>query len=545
MLFRAKWVVLWSLWAARLARLPTPPVRVSNGWLRGSVAPDGSYAQYLGIPYATVLNRFQAPGPEPTWDGVFEAVDENIRCRQPIYLEATSTSGQEDCLILNVYTPLNKPLDKPLPVMVFIHGGGYHQYSGSRMVFGPDYLVNKDIVLVTINYRLNIQGFLCLGIKEAPGNVGMKDQVAALKWVKKNMRVFGGDPDNVTIFGESAGGSSVSFHLLSPMSKGLFHKAITQSGSSLSAWAFQYNPVYLASLLAKKMGLDSQDPYELYKYFMNKSDTDLVVTRVPRKEGNVIISEILYTPCVEPIIEGEEPFLIELPYDLLLKGEFNKVPILIGSNSQEGILFTGMDEKIDKVVFEKALPKDLVFPSDQERRKVADRAKLLYMGEDEVSVKTKAKLSKLYGEPYFNYPVLEETELLMRSNDQPVYSYLFEYNGRRNILKNRQSSDLRDMPGATHADELFYLFRLDFVPSLFETDMIEKMTTMWTNFAKYGNPTPEVSELLPVKWPAVRPDDQRSFHIDKQLNTLPLWYNETLLFWKEVYSKYRRKKIVR
>lgn len=370
--------------------------------------------------------------------------------------------------------------------MVFIHGGGYHQYSGSRMVFGPDYLVNKDIVLVTINYRLNIQGFLCLGIKEAPGNVGMKDQVAALKWVKKNMRVFGGDPDNVTIFGESAGGSSVSFHLLSPMSKGLFHKAITQSGSSLSAWAFQYNPVYLASLLAKKMGLDSQDPNELYNYFMNKSDTDLVVTRVPRKEGNVIISEILYTPCVEPIIEGEEPFLTELPYDLLLKGEFSKVPILIGSNSQEGILFTGMDEQIDKVVFEKALPKDLVFPSDQERRKVADRAKLLYMGEDEVSVKTKAKLSKLYGEPYFNYPVLEETELLMRSNDQPVYSYLFEYNGRRNILKNRQSSDLRDMPGATHADELFYLFRLDFVPSLFETDMIEKMTTMWTNFAKYG-----------------------------------------------------------
>jgi bile salt-stimulated lipase len=243
---------------------------------------------------------------------VFEAINENIECQQAIKIESQYTIGTEDCLILNVYTPLNKP-NRLLPVMIFIHGGGFFQRSASPAIYGPEYLIKKDVILVTINYRLNVQGFLCLGIKEAPGNAGLKDQVAALKWVQRNVRAFGGDPDNVTLFGESAGGSSVSYHVLSPMSKGLFHKAIIQSGSSLCSWSTQYNPVYLASLLARTFGFHSRDPHELYKFYMNANDADLIVNRVPRKEGNIIISEILFTPCVEEIIEGEEPFLTALP----------------------------------------------------------------------------------------------------------------------------------------------------------------------------------------------------------------------------------------
>lgn len=396
-------------------------------------------------------------------------------------------SGQENCLVLNVHTPLDLTPDALLPVMFFIHGGGYFQGSGSRFIYGPNYLVTKGVILVTINYRLNIQGFLCLGLKEAPGNAGMKDQVAALKWVQKNIRAFGGDPDNVTLFGESAGANSVSYHILSPMSKGLFHKAIAQSGSSLAAWGCQYRPVYMASLIAKTMGYNTEDPHELYKIFMNKTDDELIITRVPRKKGNIILSELLYVPCVEKKVDGVEPFMTEIPYNALENGKYNKVPMIIGSNSEEGYCFVALenDTALAVMEFEKSIPKDLVIPSDK-RKEIGVTLKKLYMGDEEISMETRLKLSRFHGEVYFNYPGFEETELILRTSNKPVYNYLFSYDGWRNILKLTLGSYFLGTPGATHADDLFYLFKTTSLPTLFDDKMIDRMTTMWTNFAKYG-----------------------------------------------------------
>lgn len=426
---------------------------------------------------------FQAPGPEPIWSDEFDATEEYIRCRQSV--AGAFAIGQQDCLILNVHTPLNAPADAKLPVMVFIHGGGFFQGSGSVFFYGPKYLVPKGVILVTVNYRLNIQGFLCLRTKEAPGNAAMKDQVAALKWVQRNIRVFGGDPDNVTLFGESAGAASVSFHVLSPMSKGLFHKAITQSGSSLSPWAYQFRPVFLASLLAKKMLYESQDPHELYRYFQTKSDDELILTRVPRQPGNVISSEILYTPCSETHIEGETPFLTESPYDILSKGTFNKVPMIIGSNTEEGLMLISMDtdRMISQAKFINSIPKNLHMPSEKTRTEFSEKLEEFYMGKD---VNNTVKLSKLYGEPRLNYPSLEEIEHILKVGDKPVYSYIFNYAGRRNIAKLHLRKPFNIPYNATHADELFYLFSQLLIPGLFEDEMIEKMTTLWTNFAKYG-----------------------------------------------------------
>lgn len=180
----------------------------------------------------------------------------------------------------------------------------------TRMLYGPEYLVSKGVILVTLNYRLNIQGFLCLGIKEAPGNAGLKDQVAAFKWVIRNIRQFCGDPDNVTLFGESAGGASLSYHVASPMSKGLFHKAITQSGSSIAAWSYQIWPVQVASQLAKALVHQTQyDPQTLYEIFTNKTDEELILTNVPIEAGKIWISQMLFVPCAEREIDGIEPFL--------------------------------------------------------------------------------------------------------------------------------------------------------------------------------------------------------------------------------------------
>lgn len=413
-------------------------------------------------------------------------MDENVRCTQSV--ADMWTVGTTDCLTLNVYTPVDAGPHSQLPVMVYIHGGGYFKGSGNKVFYGPDYLVSKHVILVTINYRLNIQGFLCLGIKENPGNAGMKDQVAALRWVQRNIRKFGGDPDNVTLFGESAGAASVSFHLYSPMSKGLFHKAITQSGSALAPWAYQYKPVYMASLLARTMLYESQDPHELYKYFMSKSNDELILTRVPRKEGKTIISEILYTPCYEKPIEGVEAFLTESPYDLLTRGEHHKVPVIIGTNVEEGLLILGMDNDtmIPRIQFAKSLPKNLHIEDRETKRKVAEELERLYMEGEQISVDSVVKISRWYGEPNLNFPSISEVELLLNTSDQPVYSYLFKYAGRRNIPKFFLPKKLKGVPGATHADDIFYIFSQMILLPNFEKKMIDRMTTMWTNFAKYG-----------------------------------------------------------
>nr|ATJ44561.1 acetate esterase 17 [Helicoverpa assulta] len=536
-----KWLVLWSLWAARLVRQPTDVLQISNGPVRGSISPDGSHRNYLAIPYATVPHRFQGPGPEPTWERTFEAVNENVRCMQSV--ADTWTVGGTDCLILNVFTPLDATPGAKLPVMTFIHGGGYFKGSGSMLLYGPNHLVNKGVILVTINYRLNIQGFLCLRIKENPGNAAMKDQVAALRWIQKNIGKFGGDPDNVTIFGESAGAASVSFHLYSPMSRGLFHKAITQSGSALAPWAYQFRPVFLASLLAKVMLYESQDPHDLYKYFMTKSNQELILTRVPRAEGNILTSEILYTPCTEKPIEGVEPFLTDYPYDLLTRGEYNKVPMIIGTNNEEGLLILNMDNDtmIPTIKFEKSLPKNLEILDAKTKREVAKELEHLYMDGEKISMDSVVKISKWYGEPTLVFPSLVETEMILKSSDQPVYNYKFQYSGWRNIPKMFMPSRLRGVEGATHADDVFYMFSQHFIFSNFENKMIERVSTLWTNFAKYGDPTPADSSI-PVKWARTNSSSPTSLVIDAEFSTAPLWYNDRLKYLRELYSKFRRKR---
>lgn len=394
--------------------------------------------------------------------------------------------GQENCLRLNVYSPLKKS-STLYPVIVFFHGGGYKDGSGSPFLYGPKYLLQHGVVFVTINYRLEILGFLCLGTREAPGNVGLKDQSAALRWVKKNIRKFGGDPDNVTIFGESAGSASVMYHILSPMSKNLFHKAIMQSGSAISFWSLQREPLRIASLFAQQMGYNTDDPKELHRIFMNKPSYDLYKTRVPRKKGDVILTENIFVPCVEKEIENLERFLPESPYNLMTSGRYNKVPVLIGHNSAEGYMFVAMedDTTIANMNFFDALPSDLLFPTEEEKNKTAATLKGLYMGDLEIKKETMDKFAFYEGDSSITYPVKFAADLLSKTSNQPVFSYKLAYNGWMNLVK--LAYGYGHSPGTSHADDLFYVFSigLPLATAFYEKEMITKITTMWTNFAKY------------------------------------------------------------
>src|SRR5271170_646652 len=222
------------------AQLAAPHVRISQGELEGEVSTMGPLA-FKGIPYAAPpvgALRWREPKPAAEWSGVRDATKPGAACMQTesALMRITSSTMSEDCLYLNVWTPSLKPT-MPAPVMVFIHGGSFIAGSGSQPQYDGANLAARGVVVVTINYRLGVFGYLAHPelSAESPlhtsGNYGLLDQMAALNWVRQNIANFGGDPRNVTVFGESAGASSIGYLMVAPDAKGLFDKAILESPS--------------------------------------------------------------------------------------------------------------------------------------------------------------------------------------------------------------------------------------------------------------------------------------------------------------------------
>ena len=230
-------------------------VNTENGKIEGEkrINPEdqSEYYAFHAIPYASPpvgALRFKPPKKiSENWQDIYNASDpkkgNEKQCAQKGYAGLANDTKSEDCLYLWVYTPSMSNATSPLPVFVWIHGGAFEIGSGKFSDYGPDRLLKgNDIVMVSINYRVGLLGFLSLGSAEVPGNMGLLDQVMALKWIQRNIKNFGGDPNMITIAGESAGSYSVIYHMLSPLSKGLFHRAIAQSGTPLSLSWHEYKP---------------------------------------------------------------------------------------------------------------------------------------------------------------------------------------------------------------------------------------------------------------------------------------------------------------
>lgn len=225
-------------------------VKIENGMVRGLPAADPRITSFKGIPFAAPPvgeNRWRAPQPVEDWEGVFDALEfapismqaKTVIDVNNIYTREWSVDPEipmdEDCLYLNVWTPA-KSADEKLPVYVWYFGGGLQVGHTAEMEFDGERIARRGIVVVTINYRLNTFGFLChpeitAESPEAPANFGHLDQQAGTRWVKRNIAAFGGDPDNITIGGQSAGAGSVMAQLTSPQNEGLFQRAIIQSGA--------------------------------------------------------------------------------------------------------------------------------------------------------------------------------------------------------------------------------------------------------------------------------------------------------------------------
>ena len=302
--------------------------------------PFKSVSKFLGVPFAAppiADLRFKAPQPPKEWKPKVRSAKKHANlCLQNTAFDflfkpyAQNFSFSEDCLYLNVYTP-NVSLS--LPVLFYIHGGGFQ--GGSSIMFPSDILALQGVVVVTIQYRLGVFGFLTTGDSAAPGNYGMLDQVEALEWVKENIENFGGDPSKVTIFGTSAGGNSVGLHLVSPKSKTLFHQAIAESGTELAPTVIQ--PISLARRyakeLAKNLACTTDNHNEMVACIRTKKSTD--VEKTSQKTSYRFVDHMQWAPVVD------KNFLSDTPRYLRKSGDFNKVPLIVSFNSQEGSVFLG------------------------------------------------------------------------------------------------------------------------------------------------------------------------------------------------------------
>jgi para-nitrobenzyl esterase len=333
------------------------PLRIETGLIRGlMVGPSDNVQLYRGIPYAAPPVgdlRWRPPQPAGSWQGVRECYAFGRAAPQkPVALlsmfpgMALGAKTSEDCLYLNVWAP-TQPAEKPLPVMVWIHGGGYLFGAASQPLYDGANLARRGVVVVAINYRLGPFGFLAhpqLSAESgrgASGNYGLLDQIEALRWVKRNIASFGGDPERVTIFGESAGGNSVYALLMSPLAKGLFQRAISQSGAGLN-FAFLKQSRYNLRP-AEKMGLEfakqcgvPEGPGQLAALRALSADDVLKASSAfeAARDLEFRSERIRFAPIVDGWVIPDDPMT------LFEKGRVNAVPLIVGANANEGSLFT-------------------------------------------------------------------------------------------------------------------------------------------------------------------------------------------------------------
>lgn len=536
-------------------------VEVKQGIIRGQEKyaagfSNRKYYLFQGIPYAKApigSLRFKDPQEPELWSGVRDCLKEGNVAPQHNMLFGYP-EGNEDCLYLNVYTP-ELPGNKNfscMPVMVYVHGGGFTSGSGGTDLYGPDYLIEQSVVLVTFNYRLGVLGFLSLENSEVPGNAGLKDQVMALKWVQKNIEKFGGDPNNVTLFGESAGGASVQYHLLSPLSKGLFHKAIIQSGSVFNPWAFMENARDRAFELGKILGCETDETTKLLKFFRGIPASDMITAQVK------IINETdtlrgfnrPFVPAVE-FPARETSFLTQSPRELLQKGQFHKVPLIIGSTSREGMLYLFMMTFNDELFetynshFEVLLPHNLGrADSSCKDHPAVQKIKQYFFGNKTISWETLDELLQLFGDIRFNIGIDEAVMLHVNNSQERVYCYEVTYESNYSFLKEyiRKVMYNRKVKGVGHGDEIFLLFShtLEEIPKLESNSttekVVEKFTKMWASFAKTGNPNYTGIE---TQWEPATEDKYCYLDINDKLQLINgRAQGDRMEFWQQLYNLY-------
>jgi para-nitrobenzyl esterase len=489
----------------------TPQVKVEQGILEG-IALESGVNSFRGIPYAQPPVgelRWREPQPPTSWKGVRKADTFSNRAMQkPIYSDMNFRSPgiSEDCLYLNVWTPSKKG-DEKLPVMVYFHGGGFIAGDGSEYRYDGESISEKGVVVVTLNYRLGIFGFFAHPdlTRESPnrasGNYGLLDQHAALLWVKANIDAFGGDPNKITIAGESAGSIAVSAHMASPLSKGLIAGAIGQSGAMINP---TQNPVPFneANLKGRAFGEKVRAPY---------------------------LADLRSMPAEQLLEEASKPgayitratidgyFLQETPLEVFTQGTQSAVPLLAGWTSAEGSYAGFMNgEEPTPANYEKKMKE---YFGDK-----ANEALKLYPGTTKDDVMTSA--AALTGDRFIVYSTWKWAEQQRQVARQPVYVYTFSKE-RPGTTSATHASDIEYLLGNLASNKVYRWTSDDYKVS-------QQAMEYLVNFIKFGSPDgPSVQ-----KWPVSRAgEDMMIMDINVQARAVREQHRERYLFLDKFYNQ--------
>ncbi|XP_077996193.1 cholinesterase-like [Glandiceps talaboti] len=526
-----------------------PITETLYGMLRGrrNKSLDKHVDSFIGIPYADPpigSLRFAPPRPALIhWEGIRNATEFSPACWQRPdvvlgnFTGTASWNGKrpysEDCLYLNVWTPYPRHKEK-LPVMVWIHGGSFVSGSGSLEIYdGATLAANEQVVLVTLNYRLVVLGFLAFERTDSPGNVGLMDQSLALQWVKDNIEYFGGASDKVTIFGSSAGATSVGYHLLSPFSRNLFKRAVLQSGSPqmpfLTPESYRVH-MYLAKCFALEMGCLS---IEQVSYRFNETAV-LECLRSKPAESLMNSNTNIHFPV------EDRNFIPAQPKELLDTEKMKKTELLIGTNENEGMfnlirLAPGFNLNDESHLTSKQFREIIHFRFSESPDSIIDEIQTEYTTEcGSVGPSSSSCLRDLIDDVWGDYDIkcpLVEFGDYYSSAGMDVYVYQFQHRSATNPWP--------DWAGIVHEDEIEFIFgaplhrKDDF--STKDSEMSKKTMKFWANFARTGNPN---SENSAPEWPAYNTVNQPYLVLETNSHAkLDVQYGvgkKHCRFWREI-----------
>uniref|UniRef100_A0A673Y778 Carboxylic ester hydrolase n=1 Tax=Salmo trutta TaxID=8032 RepID=A0A673Y778_SALTR len=525
---------------------PELTVTTRAGSLRGIrlPTPDRSHVTaFLGIPFAEPplgKKRFRKAEPKKPWSGVFDASSYPNACYQFIDTSFPGFQGSEmwnpnremseDCLYLNVWVPTS-PRPHNLTVMVWIYGGGFYSGSSSLDVYDGRYLAHSEkVVVVSMNYRVGAFGFLALhGSSEAPGNVGLLDQRMALQWIQDNIHIFGGNPKQVTIFGESAGAVSVGIHLLSPDSRPTFTRAILQSGVPNCPWA-TVTPAEAqrrAAMLGKLVGCPSWgNDTELVDCLRNKPPQDLI-----DQEWQVMPWSAIFRFSFVPVIDGV--VLPDNPEAMLSSGNIKDTQILLGVNQDEGSFFLlygapGFSKDNESLISREDFLESVKLSVPHANEIGQEAVVLQYTDwfDENNGVKNRDSLDDVVGD----HNVICPLQLLTSSGSRGVYLYLFDH----------RASNLAwpGWMGVIHGYEIEFVFgmplekRLNYTVD--EEKLSRRMMRYWANFARTGNPNINFDGSVDSRqrWPQFTNSEQK--HVGLNTESLKIHKglrNQLCAFW--------------
>ncbi|XP_016325035.1 fatty acyl-CoA hydrolase precursor, medium chain isoform X2 [Sinocyclocheilus anshuiensis] len=483
-----------------------PVLQTKFGALKGEYVKakgkDTVVHSYLGVPFVKPPVgplRFSPPQPAEKWAGVRDATKQPFMCLQEkqivedlvanISMNIEVPDSSEDCLYLNVYTPSKPGANDKLPVMVWIHGGGLSMAAAS-LFDGHVLAAYQDVVVVLIQYRLGLLGFFSTGDEHAPGNYGLLDQVAALQWVQENIHSFGGDPGSVTIFGESAGGVSVSLHILSPLSANLFHHAIAESGTAAVDAIMSPNPLPTAQFVGNASGCDI-------------SSTKKVVDCVMQLTEDDILTLLKEHPMVHFGVTMDGWFLPKPVEELLQSQQFNKVPLITGiTNDESGYMlpsFFSPQGWIDGMDMEQILPFLTIFNPTLQDQSIVELVLNEYLGTSPDRTKIRDGFREMLGDFMFNIPARKVANY-HRDAGAPVYMYEFQH--PPSLLQKKRPSFV----GCDHGDEVIFVLGFCFADGRIkleeelseeENELCRTVMAYWGNFARTGSP----NGLGLTEWP--------------------------------------------